>query len=567
MNNFTSLITFNHAFMSYRDFLFSRPNNLRNEPSNIRIIEVLFSCLNIILNQDRINTYDENLSNYIDKNILEQIITIISSKQDNKYYIGDMAFNNPEEIIKLVRNKIAHGEFFLDKQFENIIFPINQEYISIPIKGFYSIVILLVERLELYTISPSYNRTQLFASTLYSDRITKPEEIDDLLDNIYYIDYTFYGNPSLTPKDKAQIEELLKEIPPILSKYEETTNTKFSESTITSLFSKNGLIVKPIIKSLKQTPHTASIKKFILSNFNQINEMDLKTQIVLISNWYQKLLNDNHSLENITNGIHYNLITLNSIKDTNAQTSQEAFEKIESNSLFSSIVEIILSTELLGFYIHFQYPLENICKSKDNTNKNQDYFDYSRLNLSMLKPTIFLLPEGKKSSLEAAVLASNRRLELIDNELDTIDEQISNLNKMISNSQNSSDKTRYEKSLIAVINKRSQILTRHQNETDNLISKEQQLTEFSIKDKNTYYHNRYLIEYIRNAISHGNVHFYYSETNANLENCIIRFINKKDGVVTLDLSVTIQDFEKIFGEYNLNILDEYLKNQRKDRKL
>ena len=63
MNNINSLVSFNHAFMSYKDFIFNRPNQLSQQPIQIKTLEILFSCLNIILNKDRITTKDENKDN------------------------------------------------------------------------------------------------------------------------------------------------------------------------------------------------------------------------------------------------------------------------------------------------------------------------------------------------------------------------------------------------------------------------------------------------------------------------------------------------------------------------
>ena len=164
MPQLDSLINFNHAFMSYKEFLFSENNNLLSNEKNIKMLEVLFSCLNKIMNKDRIKTKDENPNNYIDENILEQIILIIAEKRNNKYYLNNIEFSTKEEIIKIIRNKIAHGEFIIDEKADNIIFKIENQDIKISSNQIYSLSILLVERLDLYTVSTDYSRTQVFAS-------------------------------------------------------------------------------------------------------------------------------------------------------------------------------------------------------------------------------------------------------------------------------------------------------------------------------------------------------------------------------------------------------------------
>lgn len=565
MSNLSTLVNFNHAYMSYRDFLFNQPNTLRDNPESIKMLETLFTCLNIILNQDRINTKDENESNYISKEILDQLISVICTKRNNTYYLGNLQFSSPDEIIKIIRNKIAHGEYSIDKDVNNILFPLEQETITIPTKALYNFTLLLIERLELHTTTSQYNRTQIVGSVINHQRITKERHINQFLDNIYYIDYTFYGNPNLTPTDKYKIEEILKQIPIVINNQNRVLNPKEIEYLINQIFFNNNIKLRLIIKPLSQTHQANDLTRFIISNFQTIEQMDLRTQTVLISNWFQKLLNDNKTLENICNGIHYNLLTLDSVERLNAKTSLDTMKEIKSNNLFSSIVEMALSTELLGFYVHFQYPLENICKSKDNTEDGLDYFDYSRLDLSMLQPAIFHLPVGRQSSFNEAVTASTKRLNLLNIEINKLQKQLDNI-KTLAVAASEEEKSKYEIGLNRVTEKLEQVIEKQNAELELLTERERQLNEFNTEENNSYYYNRYLIEYIRNAISHGNVHFYYSETNASLQSCILRFINQKDGKVTLDLSVSIADFEKIFGPYNLRVLDEYLTENKKGKK-
>lgn len=567
MPQLDSLINFNHAFMSYKDFLFSENNTLLSNTKNIKMLEVLFSCLNIIMNKDRIKTKDEDPSNYIDDNILEQIILIIAEKKNNKYYLNNIEFSTKEEIIKIIRNKIAHGEFIIDETSDNIIFKIEAQDIKISSNQLYSLSILLIERLELYTVSKDYSRSQVFASLPNISKIKREKQISQILENIYHIEYNFNGQVSITPEQKALIEEILRNVPSIISRLEEITKKPVTEEMIRTLFAQRNLEVTPKITKLSETSYREKLEYFILKNIKQFKKMDAKHQVVLISNWYQKLLNDNKPLENLTNGVHYNLYTLSNLPNTNYKDIYEAISNLNSNNLFSSIVEMIVTTELLGFYIHFQYPLENICKSKDNTEDGIDYFDYSTLDLSMLTPTIFNLPEGRQSSYSDAINATKRRLGIIGTELNTLELQITNLNRLVNTSTTEEEKTRYQTAIYTVSEKLNKALKRQQEEQELLVERQKELDEFNLSDQTNYYHNRYLIEYIRNAISHGNVYFYYNETDGNITECKLRFINTKDSQVTLDLLVSIQDFEKIFNQDNLRLLDEYLTNQKKGRVL
>lgn len=565
MNNLSTLVSFNHAFMSYKNFLFNRPNSLANESQHIKTLEILFSCLNIILNKDRIITRDENQGSYIDDSILEQIISIVSTKKGDTYYLGNLAFNNREEIIKTIRNKIAHGEFTIDSNSENIILNINQEEIKISRKALQSFAILLIERIDLYTVSPTYKRTQLYADTTTQKAIKSSKDISNMLDNIYYIDYTFYNNHLVTPGEKDKIEKLLKQIPELISTYKKHYSTKITPNLIKSFFQMHNIQVEPIIKSLSSTDYTYHLISFITENMSQIKKMDSKTQIVLISNWYQKLLNDNKPLENLTNGIHYNLLILAKLEHNNYPNLNQALVNIKSNNLFTGIIEIIVTSELLSFYAHYQYPLENICQSKANLDEGVDYFDYSKLNLQVLRPTIFKVPEGRQSSYSEALSATKRRLNIIDAEIKKLNIQQTNIKRLFQTAENDIEKQKLLKALQTLEQKINKVIDQQLHELAELQEREKILNEFNLADNTNYYYNRYLIEYIRNAIAHGNVHFYYSESSTNLENCLIRFINKKDNQTTLDLTVSIKDFDELFSSHNLSLLDEHLNNQKKGR--
>lgn len=567
MDNLNSLIKFNHSFMSYKDFLFNYPNNFSSSKEKINTLEILFSALSFIINIDKITTKDENSKEYIDDYILEQIVSIIGVKNNNKYYLGKIEFTTKEELIKVIRNKIAHGEFYIDNSSENLIFIIENEKITISKNSFYSFVILLTERIDLYTVSTSYNRNQLYSNTKKVKAIKHYHDIDEFLSKIYSIDYTFTSKEPITPTKKSYIEELLKRVPYYTTDYENKTNKEINPDYLKTIFNQSNIEVIPNITPLLNTKHYSKLKQFIISNLTIIETLDLETQIRLISNWYHKLENDSKPLENITSGIHYNLHILNQLENNQYKNLNEALLNIQSNSLFSSIIEIILVAELLGFYSHYHYPLENLFKSKDNIEEDVDYFDYSTLDLSTLKPDIFEIPEGRKASYEDAVNASERRLIIIDAEIKRLQTQLANIKRLVLNASTEEEKQRYLPALKAVQTKIDLTNYRQEQEILNLEEKSTQLRNFDITNQESYYYNRYLIEYIRNAIAHGNIEFSYSDTDTNILNSIIRFINKKDNHITLDLSVSLLEFEHIFNIDNISTLNNYLNKQKNDRTL
>ena len=163
--------------------------------------------------------------------------------------------------------------------------------------------------------------------------------------------------------------------------------------------------------------------------------------------------------------------------------------------------------------------------------------------------------------------ATQKRLEKIDGELNKLNTQVNNIKRLLSTTSNKEEKAKFQASLNIIEEKINKILIRQLEEMVILEERQKKLEEFNSQDNTSYYYNRYLIEYIRNAISHGNVQFYYSNSSSNIEDCILRFINQKNNQITLDLQVTIKDFNSLFNIENLSILDEYITEYKKDRKL
>ncbi len=559
MSKENMLIKFNHAFMSYKDFLSNKVNEELYENNNIETLLILFSILKIILNKDKINTKDENEEEYIDDIILEQIITMICKIKNNKYYLGNISFDSKEEILKTLRNKIAHGEFTIGDNSEHLILSLDDEDVYIDRKSLISLSINLIDRLSLYTNSKVYERTQTYASIKRIKKIKRAKDIDKFLSSIYSLELTF---TNVSPIEKDKIEQVLKKLPQLSTNYEAITNKDIDISFINSVFASHGLEVTTKLTPLSETVYYDILSDMLYENIKSLKQLELQEQIVLVSNWYHKVKNDTNQLENLSTGIHYNMLTLFSLLDKRYKNIEEAMSEIESNSLFSSMIEMILSNNLLGFYIHYQYPLENIFKSKANTSEDEVYFDYRKLDLSMLKPDVFELPEGRQSSYKSAVTASNRRLQIIDAEMNRLERQLTNIKRLLSSNPSFEEKANYEKALSTISDKISKVVTKQEQETTSLIDFQTKLEELDISDANSYYYNRYLIEYIRNAISHGHIFFYYGETNTLLSNSQIRFINTKDESILLDLTVSLDEFEQLFSNNNVSILDEFLKEKK-----
>lgn len=562
MNKKEMLIRFNHAFMAYKDFLYGYPNKELYSHGNIDILLCLFASLTFILNIEELKTKDESNTNYINPNLLDQILNTITTKKEDGYYIEEVFISsNPSEVIKIIRNKIAHGDFTIDIKNKKIIINYNDQIIKIDMDSFIAFVIFIIERIDLYTNSLNYTRNNLYANSNNIKPIRNQNDINQFLSRIYFIEYQFQN---MTPYDKAIVEEVLKKIPAFIKSYEEISDHMIDIDAIQSFFAQYNIFVNPQIKNIGSTIFSSTIKKFILENINEVSSLDLTNQISLISNWFYKLNRNQKPKENLIEGIHYNLRLLSELKTKPSLDIQQSLAESQSSGLQSSLIEMIITNDLLGFYVHYHYPLENLCKDKENISDNV-YFDCSALNLEFLKPSIFIPPTGQKTSFEQAAQGAKNRLAEINRKLNSATIQQNNLMNKLEEPIGERQRQNIQTAL-RTIGEQIKILSEKQiQELVSLDILEKNIEEFTITNKESYRYNRSIIEYIRNAIAHGNVYFDYSRSKGSSEYCQIRFLNIYESQELFDLTTSLSDFERLFSYENMQVFNEYLTRLEKGK--
>ena len=260
MNKKDMLIKFNHAFMAYKDFLYGHYNQELYENNNLDLLLCLFSSLTFLLNIESIKTKDESPNEYLSHDLIIKILETITTRKNDGYYIDNTFISkNPEEVLKIVRNKIAHGDFFVDHNAQNILINYQNQDLKIKTNAFIAFTILIIERINLYTNSQKYSRNNLYANIQNLKPLKKTRDIESLLQNIYFIEYQFQN---VTPYDKELIEMALKNIPSYISSFETANNRHIENIDIKKFFGDYHLIVEPSI-----TPFSLSNNYLILKRY------------------------------------------------------------------------------------------------------------------------------------------------------------------------------------------------------------------------------------------------------------------------------------------------------------
>lgn len=561
MNKKDMLIKFNHAFMAYKDFLYGHYNQELYENNNLDLLLCLFSSLTFLLNIESIKTKDESPNEYLSHDLIIKILDTITTRKNDGYYIDNTFISkNPEEVLKIVRNKIAHGDFFVDHNAQNILINYQNQDLKIKTNAFIAFTILIIERINLYTNSQKYSRNNLYANIQNLKPLKKTRDIEYLLQNIYFIEYQFQN---VTPYDKELIEIALKNIPSYISSFETANNRHIENIDIKKFLGDYHLIVEPSITPLSLSNNYLILKQFILENFRELSKLDLVSQVTLITEWFYKLERNNKPQDNLVEGIHFNLRLLNELQKKPTTNIEETLIASSSSGLQSSLIEMIITNDLLGFYVHYQYPLENLCKEKEDD--YNIYFDCAKLDLSSFKPTIFIPPTGQITSCEQGANGCQKRIDNLKLKINSFIIQEQHLNEKLPEIKEDSQRKNIELALANIKEQLKQLKEKLNIEIASLAIYEKNIEEFTITTNQGYRYNRYLIEYIRNAIAHGNVYFDYSKSHGNSQKCQIRFLNIHDNQTLLDLTTSLIDFEKLFNNQNMQVFNQYLSQLEKGK--
>lgn len=229
---------------------------------------------------------------------------------------------------------------------------------------------------------------------------------------------------------------------------------------------------------------------------------------------------------------------------------KEEYKTLINMPLSSSETKRI-SALLAMFYSVYIYPLEH---------KYMDDFDYGKFNLDFLKPDTV---EYRNIELEQLAM----QLSGINKDRNKLNEEVNKIQSNINGIENS-EKMSNEDKIIKLKNLRETLssLDIKRNQIDITLQVKQSeynelLNELNSNEK--YYHNKTIIEYIRNAMAHGNVKIQKTGQNGK-ENLL--FVNEYEGKIYLDLIVSVDDFKKLFSEENINVLKDNSIQKIKDIK-
>ncbi|MEG2250151.1 MAG: hypothetical protein RSD09_01085 [Bacilli bacterium] len=525
-------------------------------------IEYLENLENIIKNPDTIMNSILNTNyngNYVDLVIsLSQFLinkeqTIIKNKPKSKYEVtyenklldkyteiywkhkGKIGIANFVYEMNFLRNAISHGQYIIDEETNDLILLESNKKISYD--WLKNIIETLFSEVKIKT-------KKLPISTGYIAKLSTKEididNIDSILNNYAMFNYKIEEN-SENVYDKS-LELILSEI----GKYKNNgkkvfksvgmqENYKNSMQNCHDLAQFGGMKFEnklfpmtDIKEELKE-----KLKQTIKDNYQtlkNVNQGSLETFV-------EKFFNDNYydSLDlELLDKTYMQLSTLATLVTSN---KNRTYNQLKEDYYFLSPVDdmLLTATTLTKFNMIYSYNGDNILKK---------YLDYSKLDLSNMKPTLLINGLKYKYSKEEEIIF---KLEKENNENYI---QYNNL-KTTKNKENINKMNEIKGN----INKNKNEIYKYQLRKKRIILGEQD----DVENLKKFEYNKSLITHIRNSIVHGNIEIKTPLKNNDLKTCvlILRDYYLETNSKTFELEITLDEINKLCNrEFVFELLNQ-----------
>lgn len=494
---------------------------------------------------DKTNNFNKYFSEIVNKELSDNILMIASKNKDG-YAINDYTFKNVSSILATLRNKLSYGNFVLDLEQGNVTFKVNNRDVSIDIDTLANYVISSLWTYMRIDDSYKYMRNIVITNKFDNSRSTNMKnrfELKSFIRSFKEIDF------SLSRKDNQRIEsyvikrleELIKEFKishdfKIFNDFQKEIKDKYNFSC------RHGRIrninIDNILEDLSST---------------MIDNIDYDTQVYLIGNEIQKLIDNNNNYNSIITNLK-NLILIDTMYKFNSIDNMVIGKEMVNNY---GIVDIsydnYVANEIAMFNSLFSYANDELYKNNNKySNLASDGLDYGMLNLSGIK-------------LNTINLNDNVVTRLLEEKI-RLQKEINKINEVITAYNSNLDIVILKKNIKA-IEKISELLKLEFEKLDVLQSL-YTATENSLSFAQTYYNNNVncltneaIITGIRNSIAHGN----YSVVNED-DKIKIVFNDKVNNKLVFSCEVFINDFRDILLS-SAAVVKSFIDNKYNDKNI
>lgn len=456
---------------------------------------------------------------------LEKSVGIIANKTKDGYVINNCLFKDAASVVNELRNKLAHGNFVLDLDYNRVIFDINNQDVVININKLSSFVVSGLRTYLKVNNSSEYKRDFIISGKMASNRkkgISSVNELTNFLKGFKEVKIVIKRRDG-----KLTYDNVIKRLEKVLDMFKDTRDVKVLYNFKKEV--KKDYDFDYEISSIKGVDYD-KISENILRSIP--SDMDYDTEVFEIAKEFQRQVNEKYNKINPVISNLENLIVLQNIGKYNTTDIGTLRKKISNDYGSMNInYDNFLSAGIGMFNSLFSYANDDIYKNNNKfTNLDNDGLEYDLLDLSKVVV--------EHIDMDVMPL-DNLKTKRINKE-----KEIGKLERLIMGY--------YEKLSIAKSNNNGKaidnltcVIKKNEDNKNELVRELLGIND-SIFELNEYYKNNILyltneriISGIRNSIAHGNYKVIF---NTNMEDSIVIFEDIYKGVSTFKCTVRIMDF-------------------------
>lgn len=494
---------------------------------------LLFSS-NILftVNESLITAYPNNivLSNILDDELNKSLIKLFDYKNGIYYYSNKEVADGPKTIFK-IRNKLAHGEYIINKNKVTIIDENN--YLTFEISKINKLVYESLHNTIFENKSNRFESSIVFTKHIVSNRkepFKNIEQVEKYIKSHKVLNATIEGmnGYKITKEDKMELDNIVNNF---VNKdnFKEFKNYQKSHPNIILTYNLNDVnidsskLANNILQMTKDETSYFEMTKYITDSISK-NLSDDKSIIIASS------LN--------------NLVIIDSIKKTKSYDINVLKDYIVNNYYDMAIdTDTVLSSLINMFNSLFMYGLTDMFDNIDNLFIPDDKLSFDLLDLSIFNGCYYTMSVGnikEKQNVYNSLVKSieKKKIAIVKRK-----EQLDNMVTKVS-------KEKYEEEKIKFNN----ILIEYRKTINEKNTLKKELDYFNNNKK--YFENKAIITGIRNSIAHGNYKIKLSEK---IGDTMITFDDIYLGKTTFHAEVYLVDFYN-FIYNNQQIVVDYLES-------
>lgn len=494
---------------------------------------LLFSS-NILftVNESLITAYPNNivLSNILDDELNKSLIKLFDYKNGIYYYNNKEVADGPKTIFK-IRNKLAHGEYIINKNKVTIIDENN--YLTFEISKINKLVYESLHNTIFENKSNRFESGIVFTKHIVSNRkepFKNIEQVEKYIKSHKVLNATIEGmnGYKITKEDKMELDNIVNNF---VNKdnFKEFKNYQKSHPNIILTYNLNDVnidsskLANNILQMTKDETSYFEMTKYITDSISK-NLSDDKSIIIASS------LN--------------NLVIIDSIKKTKSYDINVLKDYIVNNYYDMAIdTDTVLSSIITMFNSLFMYGLTDMFDNVDNLFIPDDKLSFDLLDLAIFNGCYYTMSVGnikEKQNVYNSLVKSieKKKIAIVKRK-----EQLDNMVTKVS-------KEKYEEEKIKFNN----ILIEYRKTINEKNTLKKELDYFNNNKK--YFENKAIITGIRNSIAHGNYKIKLSEK---IGDTMITFDDIYLGKTTFHAEVYLVDFYN-FIYNNQQIVVDYLES-------